>query len=77
MLQQCLVLPDESSSCNFQQALTSCSLQTPTYVTKGTKVVIDIWRRVTEKNVWYEWTMVRPQTLPLHNPKGRSYTIGL
>ena len=36
-----------------------------------------MWRCVTEKSVWYEWTMVRPQTLPLHNPKGRSYTIGL
>lgn len=52
-------------------------LKIPTFVTRGTKVIIEIWRCVTEKNVWYEWTMVRPQTLPIHNPKGRSYTIGL
>lgn len=52
-------------------------LKTPVFVKKGSQVLISIWRRVTDKNVWYEWTMLRPQTLPLHNPKGRSYTIGL
>ncbi|KAK7114500.1 protein arginine N-methyltransferase 5-like [Littorina saxatilis] len=71
------ILPSTHSPGMFSWFPILFPLRTPTYVTKGTKVVIDIWRRVTEKNVWYEWTMVRPQPLPLHNPKGRSYTIGL
>ncbi|KAL8574524.1 hypothetical protein ACOMHN_005901 [Nucella lapillus] len=71
------ILPSTHSPGMFSWFPILFPLKSPTYLTKGSKVVIDIWRRVTEKNVWYEWTMLHPQVLPIHNPKGRSYTIGL
>ncbi|XP_062607204.1 protein arginine N-methyltransferase 5-like [Saccostrea cucullata] len=52
-------------------------IKTPVYVKKDDQVILHIWRSCTAKNVWYEWTMVEPTVLPIHNPKGRSYTIGL
>lgn len=52
-------------------------IKTPVYLKKGSRVVVDFWRRVSQKNVWYEWCVREPHVIPIHNPKGRSYTIGL
>lgn len=51
--------------------------QTPVQLKAGDVVRLHMWRRVTRKEVWYEWTVSSPYPLPIHNPKGRSYTIGL
>ena len=57
--------------------ISSFFFQTPLYVKKGDTVTLDMWRCVSEKNVWYEWAVTTPHVLPIHNPKGRAYTIGL
>lgn len=52
-------------------------LKEPQYVTAGSTVACHFWRKCTPKKVWYEWCMSRPAPVPLHNPGGRSYVIGL
>ena len=52
-------------------------LQEPQYITAGSTVACHFWRKCTPKKVWYEWCMSRPAPIPLHNPGGRSYVIGL
>ena len=46
-------------------------------IKRGDDIEVHFWRLVNPKNVWYEWCVTKPYTRPLHNPKGRSYTIGL
>ncbi|XP_046413047.1 protein arginine N-methyltransferase 5 isoform X1 [Neodiprion fabricii] len=43
----------------------------------GDVVEAHFWRRCTLKNVWYEWCVSKPAPCSIHNPNGRSYTIGL
>ncbi|XP_067931208.1 protein arginine N-methyltransferase 5-like [Watersipora subatra] len=52
-------------------------LKEPVHLTAGATVKVHMWRRVSTKNVWYEWTISEPYPVSIHNPKGRSYTIGL
>ncbi|XP_071091635.1 protein arginine N-methyltransferase 5-like isoform X2 [Haliotis cracherodii] len=52
-------------------------IKRPLLLKKESQVVLDIWRLCTDKNVWYEWAIQDPIALSIHNPKGRSYTIGL
>lgn len=52
-------------------------IRTPTYVRKGETIELDIWRCVSSKKVWYEWALASPARSPVHNPRGRSYWIGL
>lgn len=59
-------------------------IRTPVQVPKESKVTIDFWRLTDEKKVWYEWTVsVHSKAgeeltiLPIHNPQGRSYYVGL
>ena len=47
------------------------------YVNKGDKVVVDIWRRTDQKRVWYEWTVVSPIHTCIHNVNGKYQWIGL
>lgn len=35
------------------------------------------WRCNNGKKVWYEWAVTEPSCSAIHNPAGRSYTIGL
>ena len=51
--------------------------QEPMCLQKGDTLTVHFWRMCTSKNVWYEWCVTEPYVRPLHNPKGRSYTIGL
>ena len=53
------------------------SIQSPVYVSAGSKVQVSFWRKVSTKKVWYEWSVTSPTVLPVHNPNGRSYWIGL
>lgn len=43
----------------------------------GEEVSVAFWRCATPKKVWYEWAVTSPACSALHNPTGRSYTIGL
>ena len=52
-------------------------LNTPVQVEKGQEVEANFWRMTNTKHVWYEWNITRPVPLPIHNPNGRSYEIGL
>jgi len=52
-------------------------IKEPLFLHRGDKLVVHFWRINNGKNVWYEWCVSEPIVRPIHNPKGRSYTIGL
>lgn len=52
-------------------------LRSPIPLTEGCTLQTDFWRCTNEKKVWYEWCVASPQSSRIHNPNGRSYTIGL
>ncbi|CAH0383631.1 unnamed protein product [Bemisia tabaci] len=49
----------------------------PIQLKPSDELVVHFWRLLNKKNVWFEWTISKPVPLPIHNPNGRSYTIGL
>ncbi|WAR12296.1 ANM5-like protein, partial [Mya arenaria] len=71
------IVPETHSPGMFSWFPILFPIKTPMYLKVGDKVEVDFWRRVSEKNVWYEWSVRKPYPMPIHNPKGRSYTIGL
>jgi len=52
-------------------------LKEPVQLKKDDTVKLHFWRNVTKKHVWYEWALSEPLAVPIHNPNGRSYEIGL
>jgi len=44
---------------------------------KNDNLKLHFWRNVTKTHVWYEWAVSDPVSVPVHNPNGRSYEIGL
>lgn len=52
-------------------------LRSPVYVPGNSELVCDFWRLTDGKKVWYEWVISHPQAVPIHNPNGRSWWIGL
>lgn len=52
-------------------------IQHPIPLKEGCNLKVDFWRCTNEEKVWYEWCVDSPQASCLHNPNGRSYTIGL
>ncbi len=52
-------------------------LKTPLKISKGQQIELNFWRVNNGKEVWYEWNVTKPVSLPLHNANGRAYTIGL
>ncbi|XP_010571770.1 PREDICTED: protein arginine N-methyltransferase 5 [Haliaeetus leucocephalus] len=52
-------------------------IKQPLAVRAGEEVSVAFWRCATPKKVWYEWAVTSPACSALHNPTGRSYTIGL
>lgn len=52
-------------------------LRNPVKLKKGDEVELHFWRLNNGKQVWYEWCITKPVAVPIHNPNGRSYTIGL
>ncbi len=49
----------------------------PFTVEAGGTIEISMFRRSSTSKVWYEWTVSRPVALPMANPSGRSYHVGL
>ncbi|WPT16142.1 Protein arginine N-methyltransferase 1.5 [Picochlorum sp. SENEW3] len=52
-------------------------VSTPFYVPAGQHITASMWRKSNSTRVWYEWSISRPTTVPIHNPNGRSYHVGL
>uniref|UniRef100_A0A8U8BWD8 Protein arginine N-methyltransferase 5 n=1 Tax=Geospiza parvula TaxID=87175 RepID=A0A8U8BWD8_GEOPR len=52
-------------------------IKQPVPVRAGQEVSVAFWRVATPTKVWYEWAVTSPACSALHNPTGRSYTIGL
>ncbi|XP_067881313.1 protein arginine N-methyltransferase 5, partial [Heterodontus francisci] len=52
-------------------------LKQPISVKAGETVCARFWRCANSKKVWYEWAVTAPECSAIHNPTGRSYTIGL
>ncbi|XP_077538137.1 protein arginine N-methyltransferase 5-like [Haemaphysalis longicornis] len=52
-------------------------LKAPVRLHKGCTLEIHFWRCVGRSKVWYEWLVASPEVGTVHNPCGRSYTIGL
>nr|CAG4651639.1 EOG090X028A [Triops cancriformis] len=52
-------------------------IKDPIFVKKNDAIEVRFWRLVNRTSVWYEWCITQPQPSPIHNPCGRSYTIGL
>uniref|UniRef100_A0A8C4SKV7 Protein arginine N-methyltransferase 5 n=1 Tax=Erpetoichthys calabaricus TaxID=27687 RepID=A0A8C4SKV7_ERPCA len=52
-------------------------IKQPIPLSKGTDVCVRFWRCNNGKKVWYEWGVTSPVCSAIHNPAGRSYTIGL
>lgn len=49
----------------------------PFTVEAGGIIELSMFRRSSTCKVWYEWTVSRPVALPMANPSGRSYHVGL
>lgn len=52
-------------------------IREPLHVKEGDILEVNFWRLNNSKNVWYEWCITKPVPGSIHNPNGRSYTIGL
>uniref|UniRef100_A0A8C2GEI5 Protein arginine N-methyltransferase 5 n=1 Tax=Cyprinus carpio TaxID=7962 RepID=A0A8C2GEI5_CYPCA len=52
-------------------------LKQPIPLCCGDNVSVRFWRCNNGKKVWYEWAVTEPVCSAIHNPAGRSYTIGL
>ncbi|XP_068672225.1 protein arginine N-methyltransferase 5-like isoform X3 [Montipora foliosa] len=71
------IKPDTHSEGMFSWFPFYFPVKEPQYVTAGSTITCHFWRKCTPKKVWYEWCMSKPSPVPLHNPGGRSYVIGL
>ena len=49
----------------------------PVFVAAGSSLEVRLWRRREGDRVWYEWAVVGPDVLPVHNPGGRSCAMRL
>uniref|UniRef100_A0A8C5MQK1 Protein arginine N-methyltransferase 5 n=1 Tax=Leptobrachium leishanense TaxID=445787 RepID=A0A8C5MQK1_9ANUR len=52
-------------------------IKQPICLKEGDNVCVQFWRCNNGKKVWYEWAVTSPVCSAIHNPTGRSYTIGL
>ncbi|CAN8024145.1 unnamed protein product [Ixodes persulcatus] len=52
-------------------------IKDPVNLVKGSAVEVRFWRCVAKRKVWYEWLVVQPHLGTVHNPCGRSHTMGL
>ncbi|XP_073431544.1 protein arginine N-methyltransferase 5 [Dendrobates tinctorius] len=52
-------------------------IKQPIPLREGDTVHVQFWRCNNGKKVWYEWAVTSPSCSAIHNPTGRSYTIGL
>ncbi|KAG8233089.1 hypothetical protein J437_LFUL013089 [Ladona fulva] len=71
------ILPETHSKGMFSWFPIFFPIREPIHLKAGDILEVHFWRLCNRKNVWYEWCVTSPVPGPLHNPNGRSYTIGL
>ena len=49
----------------------------PVHVAAGASLSVQLWRRCAPDRAWYEWAVLAPDVLPIHNPGGRSCAMRL
>ncbi|KAJ8542692.1 hypothetical protein ON010_g12121 [Phytophthora cinnamomi] len=72
--------PDTHSDGMFSWFPIYFPLRQPLRFQKGEEVVVNFWRLESNNRVWYEWSASSGDGkyhVPIHNPNGRSYWIGL
>jgi len=69
--------PDTFSEGMFSWFPAYIPINNPVHVKAGESICASFWRRCTPTKVWYEWAVEEPVVSHLHNPNGRSYTVGL
>uniref|UniRef100_A0A3B4B8A7 Protein arginine N-methyltransferase 5 n=1 Tax=Periophthalmus magnuspinnatus TaxID=409849 RepID=A0A3B4B8A7_9GOBI len=72
-----LIKPDTHSPGMFSWFPILFPLKQPISVCRDEDVTVRFWRCNNGKKVWYEWAVTEPSCSAIHNPAGRSYTIGL
>jgi len=71
------ILPSTHSPGMFSWFPILFPLKDPVQLKKEDTLKLHFWRNVTRQHVWYEWAVSDPVSVPVHNPNGRSYEIGL
>ena len=71
------ILPSTHSPGMFSWFPILFPLKDPVQLKKEDTLRLHFWRNVTRQHVWYEWAVSDPVSVPVHNPNGRSYEIGL
>ncbi|XP_049602322.1 protein arginine N-methyltransferase 5 [Syngnathus scovelli] len=71
------IKPDTHSPGMFSWFPILFPLKQPISISRDDDVTVRFWRCNNGKKVWYEWAVTEPACSAIHNPAGRSYTIGL
>uniref|UniRef100_A0A3P8X235 Protein arginine N-methyltransferase 5 n=1 Tax=Cynoglossus semilaevis TaxID=244447 RepID=A0A3P8X235_CYNSE len=71
------IKPDTHSPGMFSWFPILFPLKQPISVSREDEIAVRFWRCNNGKKVWYEWAVTEPSCSAIHNPAGRSYTIGL
>ncbi|XP_061695397.1 protein arginine N-methyltransferase 5 [Syngnathoides biaculeatus] len=71
------IKPDTHSPGMFSWFPILFPLKQPISIMRNDDVTVRFWRCNNGKKVWYEWAVTEPACSAIHNPAGRSYTIGL
>uniref|UniRef100_A0A668AWD8 Protein arginine N-methyltransferase 5 n=1 Tax=Myripristis murdjan TaxID=586833 RepID=A0A668AWD8_9TELE len=71
------IKPDTHSPGMFSWFPILFPLKQPIPLSRDDDVTVRFWRCNNGKKVWYEWAVTEPSCSAIHNPAGRSYTIGL
>ncbi|XP_077414471.1 protein arginine N-methyltransferase 5 [Vanacampus margaritifer] len=71
------IKPDTHSPGMFSWFPILFPLKQPISISRDDEITVRFWRCNNGKKVWYEWAVTEPACSAIHNPSGRSYTIGL
>jgi protein arginine N-methyltransferase 5 len=52
-------------------------IHNPILVKSNQTIKVDFWRLINKRQIWYEWCITEPLHSSIHNPNGRTYSIGL
>ncbi|KAF4522873.1 hypothetical protein B566_EDAN012808 [Ephemera danica] len=69
--------PDTHSPGMFSWFPIFFPIKEPVHLRAGDELCVHFWRVCSSKSVWYEWCVSSPVPVSVHNPAGRSYSIGL
>ena len=49
----------------------------PLFIKANQDIKVQFWRLTNKRQIWYEWCFSEPSQTKIHNPNGRTYSIGL